>query len=230
VNAEKKGLFRFAVLIPHRDFVKPLEAWRSALFAAGVDGAWSFPVCVPLASLSRPLNREALKELASSLRALSVKDGRGGWFRTMGTAEIDVPGGFRLFGLRLGFSPAPAAGPEQYSFLGPELSALGILKGMNAFRPLPEALIPGNFFSLQGSHTPSACGAADCPGPEPAGGGLRETRTLPELQPIAFRAAMAANLALRFLDSGEKGYSFEWRIGEPVWLPKPARPAKQTER
>jgi hypothetical protein len=34
-----------------------------------------------------------------------------------------------------------------------------------------------------------------------------------------FRAAMVANLILRPLPAGETGYSFEWRIGTPVWLP-----------
>jgi hypothetical protein len=216
----KKGAFYFAVLIPHRDFVKPLEAWRSALFAAGVDGAWSFPVCAPLASVSRPLSREALKELASSLRVLSVREGRGGWFRTMGTAEIEIPGSFRLYGLRLGFSPVSPAGPEQYSPLGSELFNLDVLKGKNAFKPFSEVLIPGDFYSLRMGHAP----------PELSGGDLRETRPSPPAPSVAFRAAMAANLAIRPLESGEKGYSFEWRTGEPVWLPKPDKTAKQRER
>lgn len=40
-----------------------------------------------------------------------------------------------------------------------------------------------------------------------------------EAPSLSFRAASLANLAIRPLDSGEKTYSFEWRIGPPVWLP-----------
>ncbi|MDR0562286.1 MAG: hypothetical protein LBG73_06315 [Spirochaetaceae bacterium] len=38
--------------------------------------------------------------------------------------------------------------------------------------------------------------------------------------PCFFRAAMVANMAIRPLASGTAGYSFEWKIGVPVWLPK----------
>jgi len=37
---------------------------------------------------------------------------------------------------------------------------------------------------------------------------------------LSFRAASLANMTMRSLDYGEPGYSFEWRIGPPVWLPK----------
>ncbi|MDR0568496.1 MAG: hypothetical protein LBG87_04755 [Spirochaetaceae bacterium] len=76
----------------------------------------------------------------------------------------------------------------------------------------------------------------DLPPPEfPAGTLLREfsavvlcagfqdgTNALAEIPPPAgfFRAAMIANMVIRPLASGAKGYSFEWKIGVPVWLPK----------
>jgi len=41
-----------------------------------------------------------------------------------------------------------------------------------------------------------------------------------EAPAISFRAACLANLAMRPLSGGEAGYSFEWNIGPPVWLPK----------
>jgi hypothetical protein len=60
--------------------------------------------------------------------------------------------------------------------------------------------------------------------------GLVSQGDLPRLQekqasaplppPSFFRAAMIANMVLRQLDAGAAGYSFEWKIGEPVWLPK----------
>ena len=41
-----------------------------------------------------------------------------------------------------------------------------------------------------------------------------------EAPPLSFRAASLANLAIRPLAGGESAYSFEWRIGPPVWLPR----------
>jgi hypothetical protein len=41
---------------------------------------------------------------------------------------------------------------------------------------------------------------------------------------LSFRAAMAANLSIRPLDQGERGYSFAWNIGQPVWLPACRKP------
>ncbi|MDR2182157.1 MAG: hypothetical protein LBN92_05695, partial [Treponema sp.] len=58
-------------LIPHRDVLPALNAWRSTLFAAGFSGARSLPVFCPLAVLRRPLAREELRDAAASLRALA---------------------------------------------------------------------------------------------------------------------------------------------------------------
>ena len=63
-----KQTSRFVILVPHRDSLKPLEAYRQKLFAAGFCGAYSFPLAAPLASVSRPLSREELKELARNVR------------------------------------------------------------------------------------------------------------------------------------------------------------------
>jgi hypothetical protein len=47
----------------------------------------------------------------------------------------------------------------------------------------------------------------------------------PEAGPeLSFRAAMTANLAIRPLSTGERGYSFVWKIGRPVWLPAYRKP------
>jgi hypothetical protein len=40
-----------------------------------------------------------------------------------------------------------------------------------------------------------------------------------ECPPLSFRAAYLANLAMRPLEYGASGYSFEWRISSQVWLP-----------
>jgi hypothetical protein len=62
------GQFRLLVMVPHRDVRLPLRAWSGPLFAAGLEGAWSFPWVVPLAQLDRPLTGEELRVLARALR------------------------------------------------------------------------------------------------------------------------------------------------------------------
>jgi hypothetical protein len=41
----------------------------------------------------------------------------------------------------------------------------------------------------------------------------------PQSPVFSFRAAMVANMIFLPLSSGAIGYSFEWKIGTPVWLP-----------
>jgi len=84
----------FLALVPHRDCLPALEAYRRGLFAAGFDGAWSFPAVAPLALLGRPLDVGELKTASAEIRLLlgdmaisSPEQGlRDGW------------GEFRLFG------------------------------------------------------------------------------------------------------------------------------------
>jgi hypothetical protein len=64
----KTDQFKLLVLVPHRDVRLPLRAWSNSLFAAGLEGAWSFPWVVPLAQLDRPLTGEEIKPLARVLR------------------------------------------------------------------------------------------------------------------------------------------------------------------
>ena len=67
-------IFRFVILIPHRDIQGLLEKMGKELFAAGFLGAHSFPRAAPLARLSGPLNREELKGLAWNIRELTKKN------------------------------------------------------------------------------------------------------------------------------------------------------------
>jgi hypothetical protein len=47
-----------------------------------------------------------------------------------------------------------------------------------------------------------------------------EEKPFPEEGPaLSFRAAALVNLTLSPLDCGAAAYSFEWRMGHPVWLP-----------
>src|SRR5215471_17302618 len=64
--------FRFIILIIGMDTEKLLNEYRAALFAEGFYGAYSFPPAAPLAELSRPLNRDELKELAGNIRDLTI--------------------------------------------------------------------------------------------------------------------------------------------------------------
>ncbi|MDR2493606.1 MAG: hypothetical protein LBD24_00095 [Spirochaetaceae bacterium] len=59
---------RFIALIPHRDSAALIERYRTRLFAAGVAGAYSFPVAAPLAAVSRAFTPSELKNLARTLR------------------------------------------------------------------------------------------------------------------------------------------------------------------
>jgi hypothetical protein len=85
------GLFRFVVLVPHRDSRRLVEACRPALFAAGLHGAWSFPAAAPLARLSRPLTPPELKALAASLRRAALDNGRAGKITAGESAEEECP-------------------------------------------------------------------------------------------------------------------------------------------
>jgi hypothetical protein len=100
-----------AVLVPHRDCLPLLEGYRRALFAAGLQGAWSFPSVAPLALLRAPVPAKTLKALAAELRRLL-----GGRKILSGPAgECTVPEntgagpGLRLFGPLLDLPGLPPA-------------------------------------------------------------------------------------------------------------------------
>jgi len=175
--------YRFVILIPNRDMEKILDDCRASLFAKGFYGAYSFPPAAPLAELSRPFNRNELKELAANIRKLSMA--RGG---KISGAESGLNAGFGNFSFFGPLLNLPAAGE-----LFPETARDKINRGL--FPPvLCTALLP------QGEKFPPKEGPS-----------------------LSFRAAALANLAIRPLSGGEKGeaqpFSFEWRMGEPVWLP-----------
>jgi hypothetical protein len=58
----------FLVLVPHRDCLPSLEAYRRVLFSRGFNGAFSFPAVAPLALLDRPLGSGLVKAAAAELR------------------------------------------------------------------------------------------------------------------------------------------------------------------
>jgi len=183
----KKQASRFIILIPHRDALAPFAALRKTLFASGFPGAYSFPLAVPLAAVSRPFSRSQLQELARNIRSLTLKTG-GKISNEQVTENREWPSLLTLHSslLSVHCSPLPALDGSFF----PE-SARG--KIVSVFSPSGLCVT-----------------AAD------HGEGL----VLPELPPVSFRAAAVANLTIQPLSGGDARYSFHWRIGTLVWLPK----------
>ena len=94
-------LFRYIILIPHRDALKPLEEYRQKLFTTGIAGAHAFPLAAPLVEVSRPFNREELTELARNIRN-STKE-TDGKITSGCIAPAGYPGKFPFFGPQLSF-------------------------------------------------------------------------------------------------------------------------------
>jgi hypothetical protein len=123
-------IFRFAVLVPHRDIRPALRSFRSRLFAAGIWGVYTFPPVVPLALLERPLGESELKALASSLRALSLEAGSGVFTAAGSPVLITGPREGGLFGLSFWGLPLNIPVPSLPDMTGalPPLSPGGPLR------------------------------------------------------------------------------------------------------
>jgi hypothetical protein len=208
-------IFRFVLLLPHRDIQPPLREFKRRLFATGFSGAYAFPPAVPLGRTERPLSGAALGTLAKTLRSLTAgapsvplpssgqapADAAGSGFFRAGPGFESAPGlpGLLFWGLPLNI---PAGLPE--------LSAVAA----EGFLPFPKLVLCIGL-------SPVHAGAA-----ERAGKILQSLEPPP---PVRFRAAAVANLAIRPLggdppqdeDGGNRpGLSFEWAMGKPRWLPK----------
>jgi hypothetical protein len=72
METEKKKTYKFLVLVPHRDIRNELQkncdSAVKAAIKAQLAGAYTFPRVTPLASLSRALEDDELKQIARSLR------------------------------------------------------------------------------------------------------------------------------------------------------------------
>jgi hypothetical protein len=99
------------------------------------------------------------------------------------------------------------SGFGEYSFFGPRLD---FPADPPAIEELLSATAGGKIIRV--FSPPVLCAALARPG---------ETRSPKEEPTLSFRAAALANLALRPLPgTGDApAYSFEWKMGEPVWLP-----------
>jgi hypothetical protein len=196
-----KEVYHLIIIVPHRDSLKPLEEYRAKLFAAGFHGAWSFPMAAPLASVSRPFSGEELKGLGRNIRELTNKtDGKiycsGSALSKFTTEDTEE-------GRRRPRTGARGHGEQEgLTFFGVPLNLL-----------IEEAIFPltAKAKILKTFSPPVLCAALLAP----------EERPPSEGGPfISFRAASLANLAIRPLESGAAGYSFEWKMGPLVWLPK----------
>jgi hypothetical protein len=190
---------RFILLLPHRDCGKILRSYSRRLFSEGFLGAYSFPGALPLGIVSRPFTRAELKDLAVSLRKFTLS----------GDGKIRTGPPARVFPVK-GAASADAEVPG-FTLFGPSLDL-----------EIPPEFPPGEIFCFRFS-SPVLCAALIPRGvPE---------RAAPPAPALSFRAAAVANMILRPLPEGDnsenfEGYSFEWEIGERVWLPAYKGPDK----
>jgi hypothetical protein len=181
-----------------------MRKWSGRLFAAGFEGAWSFPWLVPLALLSRPFSAAELKSLALVLREQSLAAGGEGKFKTGAAGEANFP--------------AEAAN-----------AAEAVPGGISVFGPLLDPGLPDLAFPESASgkilyrFSPAVLGSALLAGSDKARGPLAG---FPPAPALSFRAAAVANTAFRPLPSGDKNYSHEWETGKLCWLP-PVRGQKR---
>jgi hypothetical protein len=211
VKIRKTPLFRFVVLIPHRDCRPFLRDYSRRLFAAGLPGAYSFPPVVPLALVSRPCTPGELVLLAHSLREITMTGGRDGRIRTgrpLARASIFFPGK----------KAPPGAGDAGAPELWGLSLELGEASGEESSPPgltLPPGALPGDL--VRGEFPLPVLGAALI---GPAAPDRELAAAVPPPPPFFFRAAAVANMVFSPL-GGEPGCSWEWKTGNPRWLPSP---------
>ncbi|MDR2445977.1 MAG: hypothetical protein LBD58_01595 [Treponema sp.] len=185
----------FLALMPHRDCGKGVTTVKHSLLSLDFYGAFSFPVASPLAVLSHALTKDELKRIAVQLRENTFAEGRKGIITAgdWGTAAL---GGIFFGGQRLDV-------PVERLFQADAVFPRGVVVEPCAVPLLVEAVMRG-----------------DTPGGDAPWENTEEKKKRPAVQPasFSFTAGYVANLALRPLR--DDGYSFEWRIGEPVWMPK----------
>jgi len=204
----KNEVYHFIIIVPHRDSLKPFEEYRARLFTAGFPGAFSFPTAAPLASVSRPLNRDELKELGRNIRELTNKtDGK---IHCSGSALIKFPTeNTEEHGGKEENSKLQAVRQDSSTLCNSVVNFYGITLNLL----VEEAIFPQTTKAkiLDIFSPPVLCTALL---------GFKERPPSEEGPSLSFRAASLANLAIRPLESGAAGYSFEWKLGPTIWLPK----------
>jgi len=207
----KKEVYHFIIIVPHRDSLKSFEEYRARLFAAGFPGAFSFPTAAPLASVSRFFSRDELKELGRNIRELTKEtDGKiicTGSALTKFTTEVTEEYTENTEEERR----RPRTEARGHGVKEEEEGLLFYGVPLNLL--IEEELFPQTAKAkiLKTFSPPVLCAAFM---------GSGEMPPSEEGPAISFRAASLANLAIRPLESGAAGYSFEWKMGPLIWLPK----------
>jgi hypothetical protein len=186
---EIQNTFYFVVLVPHPDLAASLRGQSRFLFAAGLNGAWSFPQAAPLARLKRPLTAPELRDLAGALREATLP--RGGAITLGKPILVPCPGFHSFFGPALDLEPPPL--------------------------PLPAVLCPLPTMVLAVALTAPAEaslaeGLRDIP---PANPGFFRAAKAANLTIKPLRNAFPPEA----VPAANENYSFEWRMGKPRWLP-----------
>ena len=95
---------RLIVLIPHRDVLKPVDAYRRKLFENGFSGAYSFPGTIPLILTKNPYTAAELKQTALFLRAVASGGKYDGKFTSKNPEIIHTLPGVSLGGVSFDIS------------------------------------------------------------------------------------------------------------------------------
>jgi hypothetical protein len=183
----------FVILIPHAAVTGPLRRQSRFLFAAGINGAWSFPQAAPLARLERPFTPAELKTLAGELRNRALQNNAGDGRITLGPqALVPCPGFHGFFGPVLDLPP-------------PSLPYPGVLY------PFPRLILCTALIA------PSDTGALEkIPAIPPVSPGFFRVAMVANLRYKSLAGAFSPGA----VPDPAENYSFTWRIGKPRWLPR----------
>ena len=201
---------RFVAVIPHRDCKPKLDPYKAELFALDFFGAYSFPLAAPLAQVSRPLTKSELKRIALALREATLA--HNGKITASGLSVADFPA------RAAGFPVREAGYPVGLRLLGVELDVAVPVEALPK-----DALVGTDTFEKPAAHpvpdTHAVSDTAAPPSPVLAAAVIRgeDISAAPPPPSLTFSAASVANIVIRPLS--DDGYSFEWKIGIPVWLP-----------
>jgi hypothetical protein len=188
----------FLVLVPHRDTRLEVRKYSETLVKGGLTGFYNFPLAVPAAVLSRPLNTGELKSCARTFR------------EELGENKINTK------------EPVEAAfpcGEDDMTLFGPCLDLnipLNIPNGaaqkaIHLFSPMiiGTCLFPPNFHNFS-QESDKDCGLQ-----------FRVLRETP-CKKLTFRAAAAANMIWQPLlvkNSENNDIVYKWKVGKLFWLP-----------
>ena len=244
-------LQRLVVLIPQRDMYKKIKAIKKNLFLQGNAGVWSFPPVIPLAKFSEPLQESALKHIAVQIRgeytALSAakqeqadtasrqNSGGGGQtgdcsspFKFGDFAVTPLDGGISLWGWRLeGDLPevkrilleTGAVCLFESFVLALGLAAGGEAAGCGDGKGEAAGCAAGG----EAAGRSAGGEAAGCSAGNGGAAGCGDGDFCRPDKKFCFYTAALANMVFAPLPVGEQTYSFCWKIGKPIWLPKKAK-------